>query len=220
MLRAITAIAAATAGLASSSALAAPAASLISEATTQKQLPCDVLAHGMGAVLSSMTGRPPTDQCDKSVDPVHLELGKLADIIPGEHPAHYYLLASRLFSVGRKDEAVFWFYAGQLRYRARLACHPDLPRDVEPALFGALQSEVGQPINQYAGGNPSKFVASLENALRWDEATPNGFEPKAQCAAAIAKQREGLQRLIDHVRNSADEMRAERAKNGLPNDPK
>ena len=62
-------------------------------------------------------------------------------------PAEQDLLASRLLAANRKDEAVFWFYAGQLRYRIRLACHPELQPDTEPALFASLQEEVGRPIN-------------------------------------------------------------------------
>src|SRR5215212_9300237 len=40
--------------------------------------------------------------------------------IERKHPAVFYMLAKKLFEAGEKDEAVFWFYAGQLRYRAYL----------------------------------------------------------------------------------------------------
>ncbi|MBN2293380.1 MAG: hypothetical protein JXM70_13205 [Pirellulales bacterium] len=46
--------------------------------------------------------------------------------IEGKHPADYYFLAQKLFASGKKDEAVRWFYIGQLRFRYHLAANPDL----------------------------------------------------------------------------------------------
>ena len=37
--------------------------------------------------------------------------------IEKQHPYCFYVLAMKLFKAGRKEDAVFWFYAGQLRYR-------------------------------------------------------------------------------------------------------
>src|SRR5688572_1362555 len=73
--------------------------------------------------------------------PAELEQG-----IENEHPVTYYMLASRLFEGGQKDKAVFWFYAGQLRYRFHLSASPNLPPDGDPALFASLNSVLGQPI--------------------------------------------------------------------------
>jgi hypothetical protein len=146
-----------------------------------------------------------------------MDLDRLIAIIPAQHPAFYYILATRLFEANRKDEALFWFYAGQLRYRTRLACHPDLPPGTEPALFASLQEVAGRPINEHAGADPDAWAAAMQRALEWDEQTPNGFEPKAPCTAAIADQRGGLATLIDYVRRNKDSIRAERAARGLPN---
>jgi len=110
-----------------------------------------------------------------------------------------------------------WFYAGQLRYRIRLACHPELAPDGEPALFASLQETAGRPINEYLGGDPETWAAVMTRALDWDERTANGFEPKAACAAAVAEQRQGLGELVNHVRQNADQIRAERQARGLPN---
>src|SRR3954470_23971828 len=41
--------------------------------------------------------------------------------IEAKHPASYIMLAAKLFQAGRRDDAVFWFYLGQLRYRTHLA---------------------------------------------------------------------------------------------------
>ncbi|HTU11582.1 MAG TPA: hypothetical protein VMG08_11880 [Allosphingosinicella sp.] len=184
------------------------------DAARQRPIPCSVQAHGMGAVVNGTAAQGP---CDSSVDPQTVALDDLIRIVPDQHPSFYYILAQRLFAGGRRDEAVFWFYAGQLRYRIRLACHPDLAPDTEPALFAALSETVGAPVNEYAFGDLDALVATLERARTWDAETRNGFEPKAPCATAIAQQREGMGQLIAHVRDNGAELRRHRAANGLPN---
>lgn len=170
-------------------------------------------AHGFGDVLREA---PEPAECDDSVDPQTIPLDALIRVIPDQHPAFYYTLAARLFAANRKDEAVFWMYAGQLRYRIRLTCHPGLRPDIEPALYGSLQETVGRTINEYAGGDPAAWAAGVERARNWDAETRNGFEPKAPCAAAIAQQREGMGRLIEQLRADPDAIRRMRTQNGLP----
>jgi hypothetical protein len=184
------------------------------DATREKAIPCSVQAHGFGGVLREAPARA---ECDDGVNPQTVGLDALIRIVPDSHPAFYYVLAARLFQANRKDEAVLWFYAGQLRYRIRLACHPDLAPDTEPALFGSLQETVGRQINEYAGADPRAWAATMERALAWDAATHNGFEPKAPCRAAIADQRGGMSGLIAHVRANEAQIRRDRAANGLPN---
>ena len=46
--------------------------------------------------------------------------------LPASHPSNYYAYATRLFHDGSKDDAVFWFYVGQIRYRFYLSAHPNL----------------------------------------------------------------------------------------------
>jgi hypothetical protein len=184
------------------------------DAAREKLLPCSVQAHGFGDVLRDA---PEPAECDDSVDVQTIALDELIRIVPDQHPAFYYTLASRLFAANRRDEALFWFYAGQLRYRIRLSCHPNLRPDIEPALFGSLQETVGRQINEYAGADPAAWAAALERVLAWDAATRNGFEPKAACSGAIARQREGMGQLIAQLRANPDEIRRLCAANGLPN---
>ena len=112
---------------------------------------------------------------------------------------------------------MFWFYAGQLRYRIRLSCHPDLRPDTEPALFASLHETVGRPINEYGFGDLPALIATLERVLAWDAETRNGFEPKAACASQIAEQREGMGQLLPQIRDNGANIRRDRAANGLPN---
>ncbi len=183
------------------------------DATAARPVPCSVRRHGMGSVINGSTEAG----CDNSVDPQTLGLDELIRIIPDQHPSSYFVLAGRLFYTGRRDEAVFWFYAGQLRYRIRLACHPDLPPDTEPALFASLFETIGRPINEYGAGDPPALAATMQRVLAWDEATRNGFEPKAACSAAIAENREGMGQLMAEIRANPDDIRRQRTGNGLPN---
>lgn len=154
---------------------------------------------------------------DGHLDPATTSLDTLTAQIAAQHPSAYYILATRLFEAGERDEAVFWFYVGQLRYRIHLACDPENLEDGEAAAFGALQSNVGETINGYAGADPEAWADAMQRALDWDAATANGFEAKDRCPATVADQRAGLSELRDRVRSSADEIRATRAENGLPN---
>lgn len=152
-----------------------------------------------------------------ATSPIEMDLPTLKAGIAGQHPAAYYELAMRLFGEGQQDEAVFWYYAGQLRYRIHLACHPDLKPDGDPAVFAALSESVGRPINEYAFGDPPALARTIGAVLDWDDETENGFTPKAECIDAIAVQRDGLEELKDYVEDNADEIRQQRKANGLPN---
>lgn len=137
--------------------------------------------------------------------------------LPGSHPTSLYAYAMRLFGEGRHDDAVMWFYAGQLRYRFHLRANPDLKPDGEPAVMASLNSTIGQTINEWAGGSPKGWAAAIDRALAWDEAQPNAVTSKTRHAAAWQETRKGLLGLRDHILKSEAQIRAERAQRGLPN---
>jgi hypothetical protein len=137
--------------------------------------------------------------------------------IEGRHPAIYFVLAQKLFEAGRKDEATFWYYAGQLRYRFYLKATPGLDASGDPALFGSLSEVIGRPINEYAFGDLDAFRVTLDRVLTWDDQSPNSFTAKDQHRAAWSETRAGLRGLIEHVRDNAESIRRQRAANGLEN---
>ena len=144
----------------------------------------------------------------------------LADIermLPDEHPTAYYLYAARLFQEGRKDDSVFWFYAGQLRYRFYLSANPGLPPDGDPAVMSSLNATIGQTINEYAGGDVQLWSGSIDRALAWDAATDNGFTSKTAHNKQWNEVRTGLSQLRDMITSQADQIRAQRAKARMPN---
>lgn len=137
--------------------------------------------------------------------------------LAARHPADYYKQAASLFRGGRKDDAVFVFYLGQLRYRAHLAARRNLPADGDPALFGSLSETVGRPLNEYAFGDMSTLAAIIDAVLAHDAASPDRFTPPAQFPNVHAGVREGLVKMKQQMLKDADQIRESRRKNGLEN---
>ena len=135
--------------------------------------------------------------------------------IEHKHPTAGFVLAKHLFEGGRKDEAVFWFYVAQLRYRTYLSARPkDDPPSGERALFSSLMEVVGRPINEYAAGDIPALVATIDRVIAWDDAHPDDFAPKDAERAKIV---DGLRQMKAHTLARQDEIRDTRARNGLPN---
>ena len=142
---------------------------------------------------------------------------ELLDGIENRHPAYYFTLAAQLFEDGRKDESVFWYYSGQLRFRHYLADNEELQPDEDPAVMSALIHTLGPPINQYAYGDLPKLLQTIDEVIRWDEETPNGFFDKARAPEARQEIIEGLLELRRYIVDKADTIREERSNNGLEN---
>ncbi len=141
---------------------------------------------------------------------------KLKQGIESKHPADYYKLAARLFQdQSTKEEAVFWFYVGQIRYRYYLAANPGLPRDGDPALFASLSEVVGRPINEYAGGKPDLWIAEINHALEWDAAHDNRFTPKSKSPDDYRQVRAGLVSMRDQLAAMKSKLPEIRRQNGL-----
>lgn len=133
--------------------------------------------------------------------------------IESKHPVAYYVLASKLFQAGDRDEAVFWFYTGQIRWRARLMGNPQLPRDGEPALFSSMSEVVGRPINEYAFGDIPALAKAIDRALDWD----SRHADRMNKAPEREKSRSGLMGMKAHLLANADSIRETRSKSGLEN---
>jgi hypothetical protein len=137
--------------------------------------------------------------------------------ITDKHPSAYMLLANKLFSENYKDEAVIWFYVGQIRYRAYLKANPTLPRSGDPALFSSLMSVVGTPINEYAGGDIEAWAQQISHALTWHQQNPDGFLDKDKHAMIYAEIESGLKSLQNKIINDKENIRKQRVENGLEN---
>lgn len=133
------------------------------------------------------------------------------------HPAVFYAYAQRLFAEGRRGEAVTWFYVGQLRFRFHLAASPRLPRDGDPALMASLNATIGQTLNEWAGGSPQDWAASIDQALAWDAAHGNAITSQQTHEKAWQDTRSGLAGLRDSILANAQDIREQRARRGLEN---
>jgi hypothetical protein len=125
--------------------------------------------------------------------------------IENKHPATYFILARRLFAGGEKDDAVFWFYVGLIRYRSHLAgpgCQG------EGARFLDLWEAVERPINDHAFGDIPRLAAAIGRALVWDDMHADPYAPRG---AAREEVRSGLRRLKAEVLARQDALRAARA---------
>jgi hypothetical protein len=134
--------------------------------------------------------------------------------LAGQHPAEYYKRAGELLQAGKKDEAVFVFYLGQLRYRTFLLANP---KTEDPTLFATLSQVTGKPINQYAFGDIPALARTIDAVLAYDTANPDKFGTQAGSAAARASVRDGLTAMKTKMLADADRIRASRTKTGLEN---
>lgn len=148
-------------------------------------------------------------------DITRLPVAEVIARVPQSHPSAAYTLAARLWRDGQRDDAVKWFYVGQLRLRFHIAANPGLPRDGDPALMASLNATVGQTINEWAGGAPRQWAASIDEALRWDAGHDNLTTSKEQHAAVWQGQRTGMQRLRDQILAQQDSIREQRLRRGL-----
>ncbi|MCA3273977.1 MAG: hypothetical protein ING16_16245 [Roseomonas sp.] len=144
-----------------------------------------------------------------------LPLAEFEARLPSEYPMTLYMFAARLFNEGKRDDAVKWFYIGQLRWRFHLAANPDLPRGGEPAALGALNASLGATINEWAGGAPRQLAATNDQALRWDEENENSITSKELHRNIWINQRSGLQALRDQVLSGREALLVERRRRGL-----
>lgn len=87
-----------------------------------------------------------------------------------------------VLQTGRREEAVFSFYAGQLRWRSRLSAHPDQNPTGQPAAFSALFETIGHEVNEWAFGDIPLLQRTIGSVLEWD-----GIYPDASVPASVAE---------------------------------
>lgn len=88
-------------------------------------------------------------------------------------PPVFYALSSVLFAKGRKDDAEFWFYSGQLRarYDANRCADGSAADEV-----GILNDQYGSDINKYAFLDLDALQKTVTRVIAWDKATPHDYD--------------------------------------------
>lgn len=91
------------------------------------------------------------------------------------HPGVFFVLATIRLTQERHGDAMFWFYAGQLRTRF------DVNRSADK-LAGTVLSRYndgfGPPINRYAFQHLDELEATVERVLEFDRSTPHHYDPR------------------------------------------
>jgi hypothetical protein len=137
--------------------------------------------------------------------------------LAGQHPAEYYKRAGELFKEGKKDEAVFVLYLGQLHYRTYLLTHREPDQDQSLGTFAALSEQIGKPITQYAFGNIPALARTIDAVLAYDAANPDDISSPPESPDAHEEVRKGLVAMKAKMLSEADRIHAQREKNGLEN---
>lgn len=150
-------------------------------------------------------------------NPEEMTVESIKQNITDKHPLNYIILASMLFNEGQKDEAVKWYYIGQIRFRAYLNANPDLAASGDPALYSSLKYVVGTPINEYAGQNPDNWAKLIKDAITWHRNNPNGFMPKSENVDIYTEIENSFIELYEWILLNKEEIRRQRADNGLIN---
>lgn len=81
--------------------------------------------------------------------------------LASSHPSNYFVYAARLYHEGAKEDAAFWFYVGQIRYKFYLAANPNLEPSSDPALYSSLHESVGSVINLWVHERQSRGKSLL-----------------------------------------------------------
>ena len=132
-------------------------------------------------------------------------------------PASDYEVAARVFQAGDRLVGTCLFYRAQYRARVHLAAKPGLDPSGEPALYASLNEVIGRPINEWAGADVEDWTDAMQCALDWASTHDDPFLPRARYRKAHDEVARGLAAFIADTRGSADEIRRQRAANGLKN---
>ena len=121
--------------------------------------------------------------------------------IQNKAPSTYFALATELFRSGQKDDAAFWYYVGQLRYRFFvLAKAKTSELSEEQAHFWLLSESVGQSIYEKAGQRSATLLRALDRALAWDLEQPNGYTSKSAFGAEHERARQEMLALRERIK--------------------
>ncbi len=134
--------------------------------------------------------------------------------LPNANPVNYFLYAARLFKDGENDKAVFWYHAGELRFKFMILAHRN-PPDAGQALFESIQATVGRPISLYAGSDTKKWVEQINAVLQWDASTPNGSTSKARYPRQWEDARGWLVKVREQIVSHAGEIQKQRVQQGV-----
>jgi hypothetical protein len=169
------------------------------------------LVHFAGAAALLFTGPAFAREPDAA-----RTIQQLEDGIQNKAPATYFALATELFRNNQKDEAAFWYFVGDLRYRASILARGQGPDASEEQYhFWFVSQSVGQAIFESANHHPSVLVKAIDRALVWDREQPNGYTSKVQFGAEYERARQELLALEQRIKEGRGPVPAKSSGRGL-----
>lgn len=133
--------------------------------------------------------------------------------LPDSHPAMAFAYAMKLFKANKKDQAVIWYYVGQLRYRFHILSNP--PADAEIAQLAQVNSSFGPAVSDWAGRNVRYWTEQIGHSLDWDAKSPNATTSKEEHKAELEQARQELAEFREKLRASESDIHAQRQARGL-----
>ena len=95
---------------------------------------------------------------------------------PGSYnPAVLYALSDALFRSNKKDDAIYWFYLGQLR--ARSDANKALDASAKQAV-GVLNQRYGTQINQYSFKDTARLRLTVAKVILTDQSIPRDYDAR------------------------------------------
>jgi hypothetical protein len=129
-------------------------------------------------------------------------------------PITLMVLAIRLYDVGLRDDAVFWFHAARARMATAAAVLDTTFQEIAKveATTRAFALQAGPTINGYALCEPARHARSRRAAIDWVEANPYATIFIETIPAKPGDRRETLSRALRDLRAEAAEDEAALAK--------
>ena len=124
-------------------------------------------------------------------------------------PMTLMVLAIRLYDVGLRDDAVFWFYVAKDRYRtmADVVDMKSAPLAQANDAIGAFASLAGPTINAYAFCNLAKQRDEKVKSIAWTEQHPYEAVFMEKLPALPGDRTQNLRKSIEGLKESAQKER-------------
>ena len=163
------------------------------------------------------------------------DIVKVRDLVRSDpdfvSPMTLMVLAIRLYDVGLRDDAVFWFYVAKDRYISLLGVVDENALGSAPDAVRSFATLAGPVVNSYAFCDVDKQLAANDKAWQWVAAHPymTAFSPALPAkpgdrAANLTKATEGLKASADKARAQLSDpafqkdFQARREAKGVPAD--
>jgi hypothetical protein len=126
--------------------------------------------------------------------------------IEARHPSEMLDLAEALFATPEgKEEGVFWYYVGDLRWKTLAACTEPFPFEEIKRMNDRL-NEVGGPIRLWSRDNIDTLLLTFDKVEKWDRETTTHYAKGPDCEAEA----QFLRGTIADVKTYIEENRPDR----------